>query len=223
MIIRRETKQRQMVLQAVQARKDHPTADQIFNDVHKLDPKISHGTVYRNLNLLCEEGLICHVRVPGADRYDLRTDLHYHMFCVKCKKVIDAPHPYKPYLDEEIAKRSGYKIIRHRLIFEGVCPECQKKELCSLPGRHSFVILFDRHLRYRGLPLPKRKNQTVENDYYRQYGCYFRIARCEGRLKMSREKKTRCLWLFDKLKRENALTFEEYECLTSVKAPAFSI
>lgn len=128
MIIRRETKQRQMVLQAVQARKDHPTADQIFNDVHKLDPKISHGTVYRNLNLLCEEGLICHVRVPGADRYDLRTDLHYHMFCVKCKKVIDAPHPYKPYLDEEIAKRSGYKIIRHRLIFEGVCPECQKKE-----------------------------------------------------------------------------------------------
>ena len=40
---------------------------------------------------------------------------------------------------------------------------------------------------------------------------------------MSREKKTRCLWLFDKLKRENALTFEKYECLTSVKAPAFSI
>ncbi len=134
MIIRRETKQRQMVLQAVQARKDHPTADQIFNDVHKLDPKISHGTVYRNLNLLCEEGLICHVRVPGADRYDLRTDLHYHMFCVKCKKVIDAPHPYKPYLDEEIAKRSGYKIIRHRLIFEGVCPECQKKRALFLSG-----------------------------------------------------------------------------------------
>ena len=98
-----------MVLQAVQARKDHPTADQIFNDVHKLDPKISHGTVYRNLNLLCEDGLICHVRVPGADRYDLRTDLHYHMFCVECKKVSDAPHPYKPYLDEEIAKQSGYQ------------------------------------------------------------------------------------------------------------------
>ena len=127
MIIRRETKQRQMVLQAVRARTDHPTADQIFNDVHKLDPKISHGTVYRNLNLLCEDGLLCHVRVPGADRYDLRTDLHYHMFCVRCKKVSDAPHPYKPYLDEEIAKQSGYKIIRHRLIFEGVCPDCQGK------------------------------------------------------------------------------------------------
>ena len=133
MIIRRETKQRQMVLQAVQTRTDHPTADQIFHDVHKLDPKISHGTVYRNLNLLCEDGLICHVRVPGADRYDLRTDLHYHMFCVKCRKVSDAPHSYKPYLDEEIAKQSGYKIIRHRLIFEGVCPECQNIELRPLP------------------------------------------------------------------------------------------
>jgi hypothetical protein len=77
--------------------------------------------------------LICHVRVPGADRYDLRTDLHYHMFCVECKKVSDAPHPYKPYLDEEIAKQSGYKIIRHRLIFEGVCPECQNIELRLLP------------------------------------------------------------------------------------------
>ncbi len=77
--------------------------------------------------------MICHMRVPGADRYDLRTDLHYHMFCVKCKKVSDAPHPYKPYLDEEIAKQSGYKIIRHRLIFEGVCPECQSKEIRPLP------------------------------------------------------------------------------------------
>ena len=117
MIIRRETKQRQMVLQAVRARTDHPTADQIFKDVHKLDSKISHGTVYRNLNHLCEDGLICHVRVPGADRYDLRTDMHYHMFCVKCKKVSDAPHPYKPHPDEEIAEQSGNKIIRHRLIF----------------------------------------------------------------------------------------------------------
>ena len=47
----------------------------------------------------------------------LRTDLHYHMFCVKGKKASDAPHPYKPHPDEEIAEQSGNKIIRHRLIF----------------------------------------------------------------------------------------------------------
>lgn len=113
-----------MVLQAVQSRCDHPTAEQICEDVHAVDPKISHGTVYRNLNRLSEDGAISHVRVPGADRYDLRTDFHYHMFCVKCKKVADVPHSYKPNLDEEMMRQSGYQIIRHRLIFEGICPEC---------------------------------------------------------------------------------------------------
>lgn len=133
MIIRRETKQRQMILRAVRSRHDHPTADQIYREVQEQDPKISHGTVYRNLNLLCEDGQICHVRVPGADRYDRRTDLHYHMFCVQCKKVIDAPYPYKDHLDEEIAKQTNYKIIRHRLVFEGICPYCQRNELQPLP------------------------------------------------------------------------------------------
>lgn len=128
MIVRRDTKQRKLVLRAVRARCDHPTAEQIFEDVHAADARISHGTVYRNLNFLAEEGLVAHVRVPGADRYDLRTDLHYHMFCVKCKKVIDAPYPYKDVLDEETMRLSGFEIIRHRLIFEGICPECRAKE-----------------------------------------------------------------------------------------------
>ena len=125
MLTRRETRQRRLVLQAVQSRCDHPTAEQIYEDVHAANPNISQGTVYRNLNCLSDDGVICHVRVPGADRYDLRTDLHYHIFCVKCKKVIDAPYSYKEYLDEETMQQSGFEIIRHRLIFEAICPECR--------------------------------------------------------------------------------------------------
>lgn len=124
-MLRRETKQRQLVLNAVRARCDHPSAEQICDDVHSTNTHISRGTVYRNLNLLCEEGEISHVRVPGADRYDLRTDPHDHIFCLKCKKVCDAPYPYKPDPDEEIEKRSGYRIIRHLLVFEGICAQCQ--------------------------------------------------------------------------------------------------
>ncbi len=126
LVARRETKQRKLVLEAVRSYHDHPTAEQIFEYVHAQDSKISHGTVYRNLNCLSEDGVICHVRVPGADRYDFRTELHYHMFCTKCKKVIDAPYSYKDYLDEETMKQSGFDIVRHRLIFEGICPECKK-------------------------------------------------------------------------------------------------
>ena len=123
----RDTKQRRLVLETVKSHLDHPTAEQIYEDVHLKDSKVSHGTVYRNLNNLSEDGTIYHVRVPGADRYDLRVDPHYHIYCVKCKKVVDAPNPYKEYLDEETMKESGFDIIQHRLIFEGICPECKKE------------------------------------------------------------------------------------------------
>ncbi len=125
MIVRRDTRQRRLVLQAVQSRRDHPTAEQIYEAVRAADPRISHATVYRNLSCLSEDGLINHVRVPGADRYDLRTEPHYHMVCIKCGKVIDAPFPYKASIDQEMTARSGCCIIRHHLIFEGICPACR--------------------------------------------------------------------------------------------------
>ena len=62
---RRNSKQRQLVLEAVKARCDHPTADQIYLDVRAQDDKISRGTVYRNLGLLSDEGQISQVRVPA--------------------------------------------------------------------------------------------------------------------------------------------------------------
>lgn len=124
MTVRRDTRQRRLILRAVQSRRDHPTAEQIYEDVRASDPRISHGTVYRNLSCLSEDGAINHVRVPGADRYDLRTEPHYHMLCVKCGSVTDVPTPYKPFLDGETAELSGCNIIRHRLLFEGLCHEC---------------------------------------------------------------------------------------------------
>jgi Fe2+ or Zn2+ uptake regulation protein len=123
----RETKQRQIILNAVRARNDHPTADQIYLDVRLVDDKISRGTVYRNLTSLSEEGIINHVKVPGADRYDYRTDFHYHMICTECGSVIDVDMPYDNESDKKIAEKSGFKVLRHRMVFEGICPQCQKK------------------------------------------------------------------------------------------------
>lgn len=128
MIVRRGTRQRRLILCAVRARCDHPTADQLYDDVRAVEPKISRATVYRNLNCLSDDGVICHVRVPGADRYDLRTDRHYHLFCVRCKKVIDAPFAYQSSCDAQLSEKSGFEILRHRLVFEGVCPDCQAKK-----------------------------------------------------------------------------------------------
>ena len=122
----RNTRQRKIVLEAVQEHHDHPSADQIYLEIHAKDPRISRGTVYRNLNILSEEGQITHVKVPGADRYDCRTDFHYHLICTGCGAVCDAPFSYDPTPDKTIAAESGYRITRHRMIFEGVCPACQK-------------------------------------------------------------------------------------------------
>ena len=124
---KRNTKQRQLVLEAVRSRCDHPSADEIYLSVREEDDKISRGTVYRNLNILAEDDEILHVRVPAADRYDLRTDRHYHMFCTGCGAVCDAPVAYNESYDD-MAESSGFKIERHRMIFEGLCPECIKKQ-----------------------------------------------------------------------------------------------
>lgn len=123
----RNSKQRQMILDAVSARCDHPTADQIYLDVRAKDEKISRGTVYRNLGVLSENAEITNVKVPAADRYDLRLDRHYHIFCTSCGRVFDAPLGYRTEYDAQIAQETGFQIQRHRLLFEGLCPDCQMK------------------------------------------------------------------------------------------------
>ena len=123
----RNTKQKQMVLSAVQARSDHPTADQIFFDVRLSESRISRGTVYRNLSQLSDKGEINHIKVPGADRFDWRLDKHCHLICTDCLKVCDAPAPYSEKADEELSAVTGYRINRHRTVFEGICPDCLKK------------------------------------------------------------------------------------------------
>ena len=132
---KRTTRQRLQVLEAVHARKDHPTADQIYLDVRQEDGKISRGTVYRNLAELAAQGEITHARLPGADRYDLRQDQHYHLYCTQCGQVVDAPISYRPEDDAAVEQATGFRIARHRLVFEGLCPACAAAENHQLAPR----------------------------------------------------------------------------------------
>lgn len=124
----RNTKQRKLVLDAVRARCDHPNAEQIYQDVRAIEPKISRGTVYRNLSILIQNGEVLHVKVPKAERFEgHRLDPHYHLLCTGCGAVADVPLTYYPDFDKEVSARTGYVIERHRTLFEGLCPDCQKK------------------------------------------------------------------------------------------------
>lgn len=128
-IVRRNTKQRAVVLEAVREHTDHPTAEEIYSSVRLKDNKISKATVYRNLKELSRTGKVNHIKVPGADRYDLRVDLHYHIICTECAAVYDVPVEYEAELDEAAADATGFIVSRHRTVFEGICPECRKSLL----------------------------------------------------------------------------------------------
>ena len=122
---RRNTRQRQLVLDAVRARCDHPTAEDIYQDVRAIDGKVSRGTVYRNLNLLTETGTITTVKAPGTTRFDWRCDGHGHAVCRRCGAVADIRLPYDAELDERAGAESGFSVDSHSLVFEGTCPACR--------------------------------------------------------------------------------------------------
>ena len=128
-MVKRNTIQRAMVLDAVNKLKCHATADEVYQIVVNEHPNISKGTVYRNLNQLAEMGEIRKIEVPGnADRFGHRCHDHYHARCLKCGKVFDVEMDYIKDLEKQIKDAHGFQFSGHDLMFKGICPDCQKKE-----------------------------------------------------------------------------------------------
>ena len=106
---------------------NHPTADEVYDEVKKALPNISRATIYRVLNDLAEKGEIKKLRlVDGADRFDRTLCEHYHVKCIKCGKVEDISGLIVEGLDEKSENLCGYEIVGHEIGFEGICPECAR-------------------------------------------------------------------------------------------------
>lgn len=127
-MIKRNTIQRSLVLEAVNKLKCHATADEVYQMVAQEHPNISKGTVYRNLHQLAENGEIRKIEVPGsADRFDHRCHDHYHVRCTKCGKVFDVDMDYITDLEKKIRDTHGFEFTGHDLVFRGLCPDCRKE------------------------------------------------------------------------------------------------
>lgn len=88
--MKKYSKQREVILESLRERKDHPTAEKLFLDLKKQMPELGIATVYRNLTELCEEGLITKIKSKtGPDRYDGNELPHIHFECKKCGDFID--------------------------------------------------------------------------------------------------------------------------------------
>lgn len=125
-MIRRNTVQRELVLNAVRSLKNHATADEIYSLIIKNHPTIGKGTVYRNLNILAEEGEIRKVEIPGGpDCFDHNCTQHYHVRCINCGRVFDVDMDIVD-LDNNIHGTNGIRLLAYDILFKGICAKCQK-------------------------------------------------------------------------------------------------
>jgi Fur family transcriptional regulator, peroxide stress response regulator len=125
----RLTRPRCAVLEVVRG-ESHPTAEVVHRLVRRQLPRVSLGTIYRNLRLLAAAGLIKELPKPYA-RFDGNTREHHHFTCASCRSIIDVDpalaEPLSRALSTRVAARTGLSITRHRIEFFGRCPECQTR------------------------------------------------------------------------------------------------
>lgn len=136
MICRRSVK-RDAMLDLLRTTNCHPSADWVFQQLRPMFPDLSLGTVYRNLNQLCEHGLIKRVgTVNGQERYDGDVSPHAHFVCTRCGSIIDLPlnPPTQGYV-EECSKQFGFEAESYEVHVKGLCQACKKintvKEITS--------------------------------------------------------------------------------------------
>ena len=123
----RLTKQKKIILECLKNSHDHPTADEIYNKVRKQLPRVSLGTIYRNLDLLSKHGLLEKIYIDGfPNRYEYKSKDHIHIRCIECGRIDDIVQEEVKY-SEDLLVDCDFEITGHTEEYLGKCPECRKK------------------------------------------------------------------------------------------------
>jgi Fur family peroxide stress response transcriptional regulator len=123
----RKSKQRERILELLQSTGIHPTATWIYDQLRGEFPSLSLGNVYRNLNILLEQGLIKKIDFGSTfDRYDANITRHYHFICEKCGSITDLAMPIIDELNKRVDDETNFKTRRHRIEFYGICDRCDE-------------------------------------------------------------------------------------------------
>ena len=119
-------RKRDAILNCVRSTEAHPSAEWVFEHVKEQVPDISLATVYRNLALFKEQGLIVSLgTVNGVERFDGNTEPHVHFICTQCGGVQDLPEISVPEeLNSAVARSSGGRVDNCQLSFSGICGDC---------------------------------------------------------------------------------------------------
>lgn len=131
----RQTRQREAVLEAVRSTMDHPTADWVYRRARRRVPRISLGTVYRNLKQLAAAGFIREIHAGGplftsskgkqVTRFDGNVGPHHHVRCIRCGRVNDLAVPLDTRREQQAARALDFEVLGHQVEVQGLCPACR--------------------------------------------------------------------------------------------------
>ncbi len=122
------SKQREIILDVLKQNLIHPTAEEIYQLVIKKNPQISKSTVYRNINILVDLGIIQKISLStGPDRYDYLYKKHYHAICDKCGEIYDFYYDFDiGQISNELHKEE-IKMDVSKIEIHGICENCKSK------------------------------------------------------------------------------------------------
>lgn len=128
----RNSKQKEIILRALDEHKVHPTADELYKYIHRECAEIGVATVYRNLNKLAEQGVIRRITgLDGSSHFDSCTEPHYHFICSCCGKIYDIPGDIGADLIAKAEEFTDCKINSMEMTFRGLCRQCEEMHKCS--------------------------------------------------------------------------------------------
>ena len=127
----RQTSQRRFLIEAVFQEHDHFDADELIDRLPRRGEEnyVSSATVYRTLREFVDAGLLKSFQLDGRTVYELDYGYpqHDHLYCTKCRKLIEFQSDTRVAIRDEVAADKGFRVTGHRMIIHGVCRECGKR------------------------------------------------------------------------------------------------
>jgi Fur family transcriptional regulator, ferric uptake regulator len=127
----RSTDQRRLIVETFFTVPNHVSIEELLAEVRRQDPRVGYATVYRTLKLLAECGVAFERKFgDGLTRYELADEEshHDHLICDDCGTIVEFEEPRIEELQDDVAKRHGYILLRHKHEMYGLCPACQDKQ-----------------------------------------------------------------------------------------------
>ncbi len=125
---RRSTEQRELMQEILQCADGHLDADEIYQQARQRAPSISLSTVYRNLQLFKELGLVEEHQFGSRRYYEPAPQAkHHHLVCLGCGRVFEFKCPSSDRLRDEISRKEGFRVTEAEVRLAGYCPDCQER------------------------------------------------------------------------------------------------